>query len=308
MERTGYLAVDVGGTEVKWARVSDGMEIAVGGRTATGFADAGELADAVAALFREAGGDVRAVALSCPGTVPGDEAGTVLGGGILRYLDGCQLGREVAVRCGVPASVENDGKAAALGEYASGALKGVRVGSVMVLGTAVGGGIVVDGQVLRGAHGFAGEYSFVFDEPTTYLGGVAYPAMMGYQCGWPGLRRLVFKELGRPVDESVDGRQIFGWVDAGDEAARRGLERYADVVGRLACNVQALVDPEVIAIGGGISAQPALVEAVARHAAAFAERNGLGAVPRPNVVAAVHGNDANLLGAVYQCRMRNGWL
>lgn len=298
----GYFAVDVGGTKVKWAQVAEDLTLGEQGSIDTAFSTADELADAIAALRAEHAPASAAVAISCPGQVPGDEAGTVLGGGALRYLGGYQLGRAVATRCGVPATVENDGKAAALAEYARGALQGCAVGSVIVLGTGEGGGIVVDGRVLRGAHAFAGEYSFVFDDLTPGRGALLH--MSGFQCGWPGLRRAVFAEKGLPVDESVDGRELFSWINAGDEAACRGLERYAHDVALLCVNIQALVDPEVIAIGGGISAQPVLVEAIARQAHDFVAGLPFGEFPQPRVVHAQFGNDANLIGATYACLQR----
>ena len=117
---------------------------------------------------------------------------------------------------------------------------------------------------------------------------------------WRTLVALMLSEKGMEDDGTVDGRRAFEWVAAGDEAARRGLDRYALMFDNMLLNLQAVLDPDVFAIAGGISCHPELMEALERQmeVALSGFAGPLAGFPRPNVVAAQLGNDANLYGAV----------
>lgn len=140
------------------------------------------------------------------GLYEGDVTGTIHRGGALTFMDGCPLGKLMREALGVPVAVNNDGKCCALGEYAAGALRGTRFGVVLAIGTGIGGGIVIDGKVLRGAHCFAGEFSFLRNDVTT-------AANMGNSFadsgGWRALRDAAVAEKGLPEGSPVDGRRVF---------------------------------------------------------------------------------------------------
>lgn len=207
----------------------------------------------------------------------------------------------------MPVTVVNDGKSCALGEYAAGALRGVDVGCVAVIGTGIGGGIVVDGRVLMGAGGFAGEFSFLsnnVNEPLDHCDTFATSS------GWHGLQNLVAVELGISDEaelEALDGRRIFELLEHGGAsevaAVQRGLDAYAELFDRVLVNLQCVIDPAVFAVGGGISCHPALFEALDRKMDdVMAHYTGfLKDMPRPHVVPAQLGNDANIYGAVATC-------
>lgn len=312
------LGIDIGGTSIKWAVVSEGYEFGERGSVDTPYDGPEALVDALARLAEPWRGGVEGIGISAPGGInsfAADPDGTIHRGGALTFMDGVPLGRLMRERCNLPVTVANDGKCCALGEYAAGALAGTSVGCVLAIGTGIGGGIVVDGRVLTGATGFAGEFSFLSGrvdlpfEPETCF---------AVTNGWRGLRALVADELGI-VDEAeleqLDGRRIFAMLAAGasqaateeDAAAaaavRRGLDRYAELFDRWLVNLQCVIDPEVFAIGGGISGQAALFEAFERQMdGVLARYTGIvSGVPRPRVVPARLGNDANIYGAVATC-------
>lgn len=305
------LGIDIGGTQTKWAVVSEDYEIIERGWVPTDYATTDEEMAALDGIVRPRLSRVGAIGVSVPGTVPADDSdGTIMGGGALLFNHEFALGRAMREAYGLPVCVENDGKACALGEYASGALKGCRSGVVVVIGTGIGGGIVVDGRLLRGAHGFAGELSFLgIGDPMTRDGSGSFAGIGG----WRHLRDLVLREKGlvdaegRATDlafdpDAVDGRKVFEWVNAGDEDAARGLDRYAAGFCSYVFDIQAMVDPEVIAIGGGMSAQPALLAALQVNMARLMERIAFLNPPAPRIVRTQNGNDANLFGAIYECR------
>ncbi len=306
-EMNYYFAADAGGTSVKWAVMDEAYHIFSKGQFPTPYDGAEQLAEQIGReaelQARELGLEsFRGIGLSVPGTVYGDREGTVKGGGMLRYLDGVPFGKMVGERCKAPAYVENDGKCCALGEYTAGALKGCRTGVVMALGTGVGGGIVIDGKVYKGSHCFAGEFSFI------QLGPMAAGDMtkrFGAAGGWKsGLLKNVLREKGLPPDTDMNGTEIFALVGQGDQDALRGLERYAEDIAWQIWNLQAVLDPEVIAVGGGISSQPVLIEKIQEAVGKMAQENVLKQFPVPQVVRCAYGNEANLVGAVCSCRQR----
>ena len=105
-----------------------------------------------------------------------------------------------------------------------------------------------------------------------------------------------------PADTAVDGRRVFEWIESGDEAAQRALDRYACTFDAMLVNLQAVLDPEVFVIAGGISCHPELIDALrSQMPAALAGYEGfLAGIPMPQVKVAELGNDANLYGAVQE--------
>ena len=298
-----HLAIDVGKTHLMWGVLDEDLQIVEQGDDPTSITSAAELVDALAALTEAHGAGVRSVCLSVPGTVDvRDAQGMVVGGGRLPYLDGVDLAAELSLACGLPVCVENNGKAYALGEYARGALRGSEVGVVLAIGSVIGGGIVVDGHVLRGAHDFAGEFSFVRHTPI--LGEYRSRDAMAGLCSWQGLRRSILAAKGLPDDESIDGHQLFAWVNDGDDGALRGLHAYAKDLCTWIFNLQCIVDPDVVAIAGGISVQPALLEALHISMRSMMADLQLSQVPKPNIVLAECGPQAKLIGSVFSAQQR----
>ena len=266
-----FFGIDVGGTAVKWAVLGEDFSIRERGSLPTGFTTAEETVSALIGLVEPYRERVSAVGVSAPGGIyEGDVTGTIHRGGALTFMDGCPLGKLMREALGVPVAVNNDGKCCALGEYAAGALRGTRFGVVLAIGTGIGGGIVIDGKVLRGAHCFAGEFSFLRNDATTAA--------------------------------SMDGRRVFEWIADGDIAAQRALDRYARAFDGQLINLQAVLDPEVFVIAGGISCHPELVDALrAQMPLALASYEGtLAGIPVPQIKVAELGNDANLYGAVQE--------
>ena len=300
-----YLGVDIGGTSVKWALVDDAFNIIDRGDTPTDFSTSEEVVQAIVDIANAHAGSFEAVGVSAPGLIFEDDPdGTIYHGGALTYMHECPIGRILREKLGVPVAVRNDGKACAMGEYAVGALKGTRVGVVMAIGTGIGGGVVIDGNVLHGTHCFAGEFSMMRNDAASPL---TIPNTFSDLCGWMGLRRFVLEAKGLvndPTYAEVDGRTIFEWIDGGDEDARRGLDAYANAFAGRLFNLQCVLDPDVFAIAGGISCHDALIEAIER--AIVEQRKAytgpLDAMPLPRITRATLGNDANLYGAVQEAR------
>lgn len=271
-----YFGIDVGGTAVKWAVLGEDFSIRERGSLPTGFTTAKETVEALIGLVEPYRDRVSAVGVSAPGGIyEGDLDGTIHRGGSLTYMDGCPLGKIMRERLGVPVAV------------------------VLAIGTGIGGGIVIDGKVLRGAHCFAGEFSFLRNDVTRPAGMESTFAGTG---GWRALRDAAVAEKGLPEDSPVDGRRVFEWIENGDVAAQRALDRYARAFDAQLVNLQAVIDPEVFVIAGGISCHPELIDALRKQmpAALAGYESALAGIPEPQIKAAELGNDANLVGAVQE--------
>lgn len=299
-----YFGIDIGGTAVKWAIMDEGFNKLESGSIPTAFETADECVEALVSLIEPYRDRVSAIGVSAPGGIyENDPDGTIHRGGALLYMDGCPLGKRLRERFDLPVAVNNDGKCCALGEYAAGALRGTRSGVVLAIGTGIGGGIVIDGNVLRGVNCFAGEFSFLCGET---VGPERFLSSFASRCSWIGLRDRVAEEQGLSEEEAakLDGRKIFAQIEAGDEAAQRGLERYAEEFAGWLYNLMAVLDPEVFVISGGISCHPELLDAMrAKIKLAGEVFAPMGGIPEPQIKVAELGNDANLYGAV-QMAMR----
>ena len=284
------LAIDIGGTFIKYARMTESMEILTRGRIPTPQSGRDELIDALASLYGEE--PVDGIAISLPGIID-TEKGKIIMGGALRYNDGFNLRSALQERCPVPISMENDAKCAALAEATDGSLKDVPNGMVLVFGTMIGGALIQNHQLYRGSHFSAGEVSYLI----TDRAGIPTPdGVWGNRCGVPRLCRLYAQAKNLPEKE-VNGEIVFNAINAGEPEAEECLRVYAYEIAVQIFNLQNLYDPDRFAIGGGISTQPVFIKAIRDslkqlYAACPYE------VRQAEAVTCKYNNDANLYGAM----------
>ena len=290
------LVTDIGGTFIKYAVMDQDMTILDRGKIPTPQKCAGDLVDTLADLYRQVG-EADGLAISLPGIID-SEHGKVMMGGALRYNDGFALGDALKEKIPVPICMENDAKCAAMAEAGAGSLRDVRDGLVIIFGTMIGGGIIKDGKLWRGCHFSAGEVSYISTDRGPRPG---RETVWGNRCSVLALCRDYAAQKGLDP-ESVDGEMVFAAVHAGDEAAKRSLDRFTGEIAVQLFNLQTILDPERIAIGGGISAQPVLIEYIRRHMDSFYEQFPY-PITRSEIVPCSFLNDANLFGA-FQCFVR----
>lgn len=154
------MVFDVGGTEIKYSVMDEQMHRTDSGAVPTPQDTQAQFLDAVYRLYAPHKDEVSGIAMALPGFVD-NRTGYVSNGGALLYNTATPVGQLLAEKCGCPVILENDGKAAAMAELANGALKDCCNAAVFIIGTGVGGGIIANGQLVRGVHFTAGEYSFV---------------------------------------------------------------------------------------------------------------------------------------------------
>ena len=193
-----------------------------------------------------------------------------------------------------------NGKAAALAELQAGALQGCCNAAVFIIGTGVGGGIIANGQLVRGIHFTAGEYSFVNTNADEWEN---TEKTMACQCSTKYLLKWYRARKGLPADAPMNGKLFFDAANAAEPEALEVLERFCKAVAVQIYNLTVLLDVEKVAIGGGISKQPLLLDDLRRvYAGLFASRGEspyMIGLPRCEIVPCHFSSEANQVGALY---------
>ncbi|MET3558477.1 putative NBD/HSP70 family sugar kinase [Streptococcus rupicaprae] len=305
MTDTHYLSIDVGGTLIKYALMTEAGQLVEQGTRPTPAAEFGEPDGQLAQkliefktilteIYRSYSG-VAGVALSCPGKVDSHD-GTVYFGGALPYLHGFNAKGFLQEMTGKPAAVINDGKAAAQAELWQGNLQGVTNGSALILGTGLGGGLILKGQLHQGSHFQAGELSFLnFNDKRFCPEDVA-----GFKYS-PVQMIMKISEL-LNLEDKKDGVKVFEAINARQEGIWPIFEEFCRHIALVIYNQQAIVDLERVVIGGGISAQPIVVEEIRRqYLAMISSIPFIGDMITPvEIETCRFAGTSNLIGALYQ--------
>lgn len=296
------MVFDVGGTDIKYSVMDENLNRWAEGSTPTPMESLPVFLETLRSLYLPHQAEVEGIAMSLPGFID-TERGRVNGGGALTYNWNQDVGPQLSALCGCPVHMGNDGKCAAMAELWKGSLRGCSNASVFLMGTGVGGGLIIDGKVVNGRHFTAGEYSFVQcnDRDWTNPG-----ETMAGRCS----TRALLERYQEQTGEEINGRQFFARLEQGDEAARQALDVFCMDTAVQIYNLTMLLDLEKVAIGGGISRQPALLETLCRKMDEFYEKGadvwGSGLLPRTEVVTCTFGSEANQVGAVCLFRMAEG--
>ena len=292
------VGIDLGGTKIAAVALgADGSELARHRRPTPRDYDAtlDALAETVAALDPFGTGGV---GISLPGIV--DPAAGRVRAVNLPWLGGRPFAEDVARRIGRPVRIANDANCFTLSEATDGAAVGSAVVFGIILGTGVGGGIVVDGRILPGANGLAGEWGHAplpwreqADGPPVPCGCGKAGCLETVLCG-AGLSRLHRHLSGEDGTGKVaDPQEIAARALTGDPVAAATLTRHADALARALAPVLNLLDPDMVVVGGGLSALPGLCEAVTRRWGSWT----LSAAPRTRMAVARHGGESGMRGA-----------
>lgn len=288
-----YLVIDIGGTFTKYALMDEEADILYKDKRPTAKDSQEHFVEMLVHIYEEIGEPVGGIAISSAGVIE-PEGGIMHNAGTILCVRELPIARTLQERCGVPVTVENDGKAAALAELWKGSLKDCQNAMVMICGTAVGGALICNRQLIRGSHRMAGEFSYLLTD--AYDTGDSAKTFAG-SCGVPALLRLAEERKGMKQG-SLDGERVFALAKAGDGEMLGCIQAYARRLAVQILNVHFVFDPERIAIGGGISRQPLLLRYI-REALKELTKVYPHEVPLPEVVSCAFYNDANLIGALY---------
>ena len=259
------IGIDVGGTKILAMAVGGGIRQLSAAHEATPD-DSSELerrvAQAAAAVIDDMGRPPAAIGLGLPGFI--DRRGVARQAPNLQAAIGVDLGAHLRHHLGVPVTVDNDANCAALAARTVDAPDGDVVLAV-TFGTGIGGGFVLDGRVLRGHHGFAGEPGHMVVKAGGDLCVCGQHGCWEVYASGNALGRLaraavdrgdapaVLDAAGGDV-AAVDGKLVADVARAGDAAAQRVMDEYAGWVAVGLVNLVNLFDPDAIVLGGGVVA------------------------------------------------------
>lgn len=286
-----YLSIDVGGTFTKFGLIDHSGNFIKTWREPT--ADSlSAFKEMVADQIQQQQGMIKGIAMSCPGRID-SQKGYIHTGGALMFLYDFPIKEWLRTITDLPFAVINDGKAAALAEWWIGNLKGIKNGAAVVLGTGIGGGLILDDQLLQGPHFQAGELSFLIRPGTD-------SQMYGYHGSAVRLIKELTKRLGTTPD---DYQAVFQALEQeSDPVIMERFISYCRDIAILLVDLQVLLDLEKIVIGGGISAQDLVIATIQdQYLALRASEALLQQTFAPlEIEACAFRNSSNLLGALYQ--------
>ena len=259
------LGIDLGGTKIEIiALAQDGREL-LRRRVATPKENYGEILDAVAGLVRDAEaqlGDRGSLGVGTPGSI--SRATGLLRGSNSVCLNGKAIKADLEALLGREVPITNDANCFALSEATDGAGAGAEVVFGVILGTGVGGGVVVRGRVLTGPNAIAGEWGH---NPLPWPKDDERPGPRCFagHCGCietflsgPGIERDHLRATG----EALTSHDIGARAGIGDVACEATMRRYEERLARALGHVINIIDPDVIVLGGGMSNLQRLYSAV----------------------------------------------
>lgn len=284
-----YLACDIGGTFMKHGIVGENAGIFKSGKIKTPKTLDG-LLDGIEMLVQSQP-YIWGIAVSSPGAV--SDEGIIFGSSAITYLGGPNIKQLIAERTGLHVYLENDANCAGYAEVWNGAAKGKKNVLVMVVGTGIGGAVIKDGALYKGANLHGGEFGYMllnsdFKDSDDVWSRVASTA---------ALVKKVAKI--KQVDkDSLSGEQIFELAALGDQDCVQAIDEFYRLLAVGIYNLQYIFDPEVILIGGGISAREDLIANINMKLDRILEFVHLAKI-KPKIDTCKFRQDANLLGAVY---------
>ncbi|HEV2097518.1 MAG TPA: ROK family protein [Stellaceae bacterium] len=292
------IGVDVGGTKIEGAAIDGSGAMRARRRTATPAGDyratIAAVADIVARIEQDL--DMRAsVGVGIPGTI--SPATGLVKNANSTWLIGRPLQHDLEAALARPVRLANDANCFALSEATDGAAADATTVFGVILGTGVGGGIVVGGRLLAGADAIAGEWGH---NPLPWPASDETPGPPCW-CGRSGCIETFLSGPGLAADHrrhtgrSLDAPEIAHAAENGDLAGRATLTRYIDRLSRGLASVINLIDPDAIVLGGGVSAIRALYDEVPRRWSPYVFSDRV--VTR--LLAPAHGDSSGVRGAAW---------
>ena len=294
-----YLVLDIGGSAIKYALMTHKLDFIEKGKELTPLDNIQNFIKIIGKIYDKYKNKIAGIAISMPGILD-IEKGYAYTGGALEYNSRKKIVKILQKRCPTKITIENDGKCAALAEVWKGNLKSCNNAIVIVLGTAIGGGIIIDKKVYKGKNFFAGEFSSIntnVNDPGNFKSSWAYIN------GSRALIRAAAKVKNvRP--EELDGYKVFEYANSGDKAILKILDDFTYKLVVQIYNLQCIFNPDAFAIGGGISSQDILMKYINKNLDKYHTIFNFH-FPKPKVVRCKFKNDANLVGALYNFLIHN---
>ena len=249
------VGIDVGGTKCHGVRLDDAGAVVAEVRYPTPPAD--QLVDVLAQIFSELGGTT-SLGVGVPGLITPE--GVIRASPNMPGAFNVSVGPALREILGVQVHVENDATVAAYAEWKVGAAHGAENAVMVTLGTGIGGGIVMGGELQRGANGFAGEIGHMMVERN------GLECVCGRRGCW---ERYASGSALRTLSGGMSGEDVFVAAARGDTHAQSVVAEFTDWIAVGLASLTNICDPEVIVIGGGVV--QSIVDVMDAVSARFAE-------------------------------------
>lgn len=257
-----YLVVDFGGTFIKFGIIDEKENVIYMGKKKT-ESEKGKsyVLEKLMGVIFWAICEYNVAAVSLAVASPLDpERGILYNPPNLPGFGVFDLKRYIADRVSISICVDNDANLYSLGEYFKGAGRGSRIMVALTLGTGVGGGIVNDGRIWRGAHGFGGELGHITLDPNGPLCNCGNRGCLEAMCSARFLIGYVKEAIreGRPTSlvalrHEITGRDVYEAYARGDEVAREAFKVLGRNLGIGIASIANVFDPDTVVVGGGLS-------------------------------------------------------
>lgn len=310
------FGIDVGGTTVKCGLFDNGLSLLekwelITDKSEQGKHIPGDIAASVAEKIKErnlSAADIAGIGIGVPGPVLNQSVVrrcVNLGWGVFDARAAFEKELEAVLKVKLPVFIENDANVAALGEALKGSGSSYKSLVMITLGTGVGGGVIIDGRIISGAGGAAGEIGHMT---------VLYDEQESCNCGKKGCleqiasatgivryaRRLLHETTEPSVlrksgaDDTLSAKEVFEASAGGDIIADRVVNTVCDYLALAISHITCIVNPEAVVLGGGVSkAGQVLIDTVSQ----YYKKRAFAGCRDTDIIRAVLGNDAGIYGA-----------
>ena len=301
------IGIDIGGTKISVGVVDSSGNLIDSSRCSTPTEGGKELISSVINLIKEFNKkyEIKGIGISIAALISSGY-GTIVGAPNIANLSKLNFVNEIKEEFELPIIIENDANAAMWAEFKFGNAKGLNPVMFFIIGTGVGGGLVIDGKLFKGANGIGAEFGHMCVVPNGLLCGCGSKGCIEQYASGGALIRYANEALLANPDKSeevlsfgegkLSGTALTKAAKAGNELALAAFSKQADWLGLACASYSLIIDPQAIIIGGGVVDAGELflapVRAAMRKYMPFAESH----VP-PKIIAAKFGNDAGLIGA-----------
>ena len=296
-----YICIDIGGTSIKYGVLSEKGEIFIDGTVSTKvtekenfiLSDVKKLIRNILDEYRNY--EIKGICVSTAGVVNPEKGEIAYAGPTIPKYTGTKIKEELEKEFSISCEVENDVNCAGLGEYWKGAGKGSKSMVCLTIGTGIGGSVILDGKLLNGTGYTAGEIGYM-DVNGSYIQNIASSKYLVEKVQKE-------KEEKEGITDAITGVDIFELAKKGDEICIAGIN---EIISNLAVgvrNIIYLLNPEVIVIGGGITAQKEYLEEKIRKEVNDGMISDM--FRKTRIELAQQGNQAGLLGALYNFLNKN---
>jgi len=301
------IGIDIGGTKISSGVVDSSGNLIDSSKCSTPAEGGKDLISSVVNLVKELNKkyEIKGIGISIAALISSDY-GTIVGAPNIANLSKLNFANEIKEEFKLPIIIENDANSAMWAEFKFGNAKGLNPVMFFIIGTGVGGGLVIDGKLFKGANGIGAEFGHMCVVPNGLLCGCGSKGCIEQYASGGALIRYANEALLANPDKSeevlsfgegkLSGTALTKAAKAGNELALAAFSKQADWLGLACASYSLIIDPQAIIIGGGVVDAGELfltpVRAAMRKYMPFAESH----VP-PKIIAAKFGNDAGLIGA-----------